>query len=114
MDEQIKTRIKWINLYLETKDAGYACLRCGISRKTLRKWHRRYLQEGEKGLIDQSKKPHFSPNKKINDEYIQWILELREQRNLGARRIQTELLRLHECTLSLATIHKVLTNVSYG
>ena len=30
-------------------------------------------------------------------------------RNLGARRLQTELMRLHEISLSLATIHNVLS-----
>lgn len=47
MDEQIKARLKWVKLYLETKDAGYVCRRCSISRPTLRKWYRRHLQEGE-------------------------------------------------------------------
>lgn len=37
------------------------------------------------------------------------ILDIRENRNLGARRIRTELIRLHNISLSLATIHKVLT-----
>lgn len=61
------------------------------------------------GLVDQSKRLHNSPAKKRNDEYTKLILDLRQDRNLGARRIQTELIRLHNCQLSLATIHKVLT-----
>lgn len=109
MDKQIKARTKWVNLYLETKDAGFVCRKCGISRPTLRKWHRRYLKDGLQGLVGQSKKPHSSPNKKLNSERIQLILNLRNERNLGARRIQTELIRLHNCPLSLASIHKALT-----
>lgn len=109
MDKQIKARTIWVNLYLETNDAGYVCRKCGISRPTLRKWYRRFLQEGAEGLVGKSKKPHSSPNQKINKQVIKLILDLRSQRNLGARRIQTELIRLHECSLSLATIHKVLT-----
>lgn len=31
MDEQIKARKKWINLYLENKNVGYVCRHCGIS-----------------------------------------------------------------------------------
>jgi hypothetical protein len=61
------------------------------------------------GLIGKSKKPHSSSNQKINKELIELVLALRKKRNLGVRRIQTELIRLHECSLSLATIHKVLT-----
>src|SRR3990167_5310775 len=109
MDRQIAARTKWVNLYLESKDAGYVCRKCGVSRPTLRKWVRRYKQKGLEGLIGKSKKPHSSPNQKINKQRTDWILDLRKQRNLGARRIQTELIRLHECSLSLATIHKVLT-----
>lgn len=109
MDKQIKARTIWVNLYIQTKDAGYVCRKCGISRPTLRKWYRRYITDGEKGLVDQSKKPNSSPNQKITSQRIELILDLRSARNLGARRIQTELIRLHKCSLSLATIHKVLT-----
>lgn len=109
MDRQIKARKKWVNLYLETRDAGYVCRKCGVSRPTLRKWCRRYLQEGMDGLIGKSKKPRNSPRQKIDEHRIKLIVDLRSQRNLGARRIQTELIRLHTCSLSLATIHKILT-----
>ncbi len=37
---------------------------------------------------------------------------MRVNRNLGARRIQTELIRLHQVHLSTATIHKVLSEAS--
>jgi len=110
MKNQIKARLTWVNLYLETKDAGYVCRKCGISRPTLRKWYKRYLEAGIDGLNDQSKKPHLSPGKKLNSELINLILDLRISRNLGARRIQTELIRLHNCSLSLASIHKALIN----
>lgn len=109
MDKQIKARLTWVNLYLETKDAGYVCRKCGISRPTLRKWQRRYSPQGLGGLNDQSKKPLSSPNQKLTLERTQLISDLRSERNLGARRIQTELIRLHTCSLSLASIHKALT-----
>lgn len=108
MDEQVKARKKWVDFYLVNKNAGYVCRRCGISRPTLRKWYKRYLQDGDAGLINQSRKPHFSPKQKITQEHINRILQMRQERNLGARRIQTELFRLHQYTFSLATIHKVL------
>jgi transposase InsO family protein len=109
MDKQIKARTRWVNLYLETKDAGFVCRKCGISRPTLRKWYCRFLKDGLPGLNDQSKRPHSSPNQKLNSECNKLILNLRNERNLGARRIQTELIRLHNCSLSLASIHKALT-----
>jgi transposase InsO family protein len=110
MEKQLKARENWVKLYLETKNAGYVCRHCGISRPTLRKWTRRYKENGIEGLADQSKKPKLSPNKKMNDEFQENILNLRSKRNLGARRIQSELIRLHNAHFSLATIHKVLVS----
>jgi transposase-like protein len=48
MNKQIKARKEWVKLYLKTNDTGYVCRRCGISRPTLRKWYKKYLEEGEK------------------------------------------------------------------
>jgi transposase InsO family protein len=109
MDEQIKARLKWVKLYAEKRDAGFICRYCGISRPTLRKWYKSYCSLGPEGLKDKSRKPHCSPNKKVDTQIEKWILDLRVQRNLGSRRIQTELSRLHNCKLSVATIHKVLS-----
>ena len=110
MDKVIKARLTWVKLYLDKQDAGYVCRHCGISRPTLRKWYRRFCEFGEAGLTNRSKKPHSSPNKKLNSQIEGWIIDLRAKRNLGARRIHSELFRLYQCKLSLATIHKVLTS----
>ena len=66
--------------------------------------------ENKMDLIEEKVKPHLSPSKKLNSELIELILDLRISRNIGARRIQTELMRLHNCSLSLANIHKALTS----
>lgn len=108
MDPEIKKRLGWIKLYKETEDAGFVCRRCGISRPTLRKWLKRYHENGLDGLKSQSRKPHNSPSRKIFEEQEKWILELRNGMNQGARRIQNELVRKHDCKLSLASIQKVL------
>jgi transposase InsO family protein len=108
MDNEIKKRWTWIKLNEETGDAGLVCRRCGISRPTLRKWWQRYQEQGEAGLRSQSRRPERSPNRKVFEQETEWILELRRTRHLGARRIQNELKRLHNCDLGLATIQKVL------
>jgi transposase len=108
MNDEIQQRLKWIKLYQETNNAGLVCLRCGISRPTLRKWWSRFQKHGEDGLKSLSKKPHSSPNQKLTKEMESKILTLRKSRNLGARRIQSELLRNEHIKLGLATIHKVL------
>ena len=108
MDSEIKARLKWVKLYEKYNNAGYVYRHCGISRPTLRKWLKRYQEHGIDGLQEQSKRPHTFPNQKLNDENKGWILAFRKERNLGAHRIKTELLRLHNCSLGLATIQKVL------
>lgn len=109
MDRLLRMRLQWVRLYQETGDAGHVCRRCGISRPTLRKWHRRYTTLGVDGLKDQNRKPYSSPNSKITQEIENLILDIRKKRKLGARRIQNELKRLHSVSLSLASIHKVLS-----
>jgi transposase InsO family protein len=108
MDKEIQQRLKWVQLYEKSRDAGFVCLRCGISRPTLRKWWRRYQKEGLSGLQSQSKRPLHSPNTKLTDSHKRLIVSLRSDRNLGVRRIQSELLRQYEISYALATIHKVL------
>ena len=109
MNIEIATRLKWINHYKSSGNLGITCHRCGISRPTLRKWLRRYEEFGIDGLASLSRKPHHSPNAKVSSEEEQAILRLRQKYNLGTRRIQNELKRQHGISLSLATIHKILT-----
>ena len=111
MDDEIRQRLRWIRLFEETGNQGLVCLRCGISRPTLRKWLKRYQQEGAEGLASHSRQPHRSPQKKVDEQVTQQIQQLRKRR-LGSRRIQSELQRLHNCELSRATIQKVLAQHS--
>ena len=74
MNKEIKQRLKWVELYLETQDAGFVTRRCGISRPTLRKWLKRYEQDGVDGLQDHSRRPHNSPNAKVGEQEASWIL----------------------------------------
>lgn len=108
MDTATRMRLGWVQLYEETSDAGYVCRRCGVSRPTLRKWFRRYKEDGLNGLKSQSKRPKHSPNQKIFEKQEEWILKIRGEMNIGARRIQNELIRQYDCHLSLASIQKVL------
>jgi transposase InsO family protein len=110
MNQDQRIRLNWIKLYEELGNAGLVCLRCGISRPTLRKWFKRYQTNGLEGLLSESKRPKSSPSQKVFELEKELILSMRKERNLGARRIQSELKRLKNISLSLATIHKVLTS----
>jgi transposase InsO family protein len=103
-----KKRLGWIQLYQQIGNAGIVCRRCGISRPTLRQWLQRYESGGIEALKDRSRRPQRSPTREVSSDQEALILSLRRQRRLGARRIQRELHHLHETSLSLAMIHKIL------
>jgi transposase InsO family protein len=108
MESEIRKRLRWIELFKKYGDAGIVCLKCGISRPTLRKWLCRYEEHGLEGLKGHSRKPNNSPARKVTAEHERIILSLRRERKLGHRRICTELKRLHGISLSIATIYKIL------
>ncbi len=108
MNQEIHTRLKWIKRYQSSRNLGITCKRCGISRPTLRKWIKRYEEDGPAGLTAKSRKPNNSPSRKIFPEQEQIVLKIRRENNLGSRRIQNELKRQYNLSLSLATIHKIL------
>lgn len=114
MESEVRMRLKWVELYERTGNAGLTCFRCGLSRPTLRKWWKRYQDEGIEGLKSRSRRPTSSPMRKAHDSEKEAILSLRSKRKLGARRLQNELRRLHNIRLSLATIHKVLSRSGVG
>jgi transposase-like protein len=105
--DEIKARLCWVNLYLKTKNASLVCRRCGISKPTFRPWVRGYHKDGISGLHSKSKRPAKTPEKKVTPQSEQWVLALR-QRRLGPRCIQSELIRLYDCSLSRRTIQKIL------
>ena len=98
MGEEVRRRLTWVRLYQQTRDVGLTCRRCGITPPTLRKWLRRSEEQGEAGLVSQSRRPQHSPKQKVFAQEEDWSIELRRERNLGARRIQQELRRLHGAT----------------
>lgn len=94
MDDEIRKRLRWVQLYEELGNAGVVCLRCGISRPSLRKWWQRYRELGIDGLKEESRRPKTSPARKVEPMHEQLIAALRK-RKLGHRRIQNELQHLH-------------------
>jgi len=107
MDAEVQKRLRWVELFRHIKNCSVVCLKCGISRPTLRKWVRRFEDEGTEGLAAKSRRPKSSPATKILDQPRAWIRELRN-RSLGSRRIQSELKRAYDFDVSRTTIDKVL------
>lgn len=107
-EHEVRARLRWVRLYEQTGHAGTTCLRCGISRPTLRKWRRRYQESGVEGLHSRSRRPHHFPTAKLTPEKENHILSLRRKRRLGPRRLRNELQRQEKFSLSSATVWKVL------
>ena len=73
----MEQRLEFVMLAMHTENFSELCTRFGISRKTGYKFLKRYLQEGEAGLHNRSRRPKRSP-KVTAPEIEQLILELRE------------------------------------
>ena len=104
----VEERMRWMEAYEATKNAGAVCARFRISRPTLRKWWGRYKLSGPKGLEDTSRRPASSPNKKVFEREEALILDLRKSQRLGVHRLKQELHRRNGIDLSAETILKVL------
>ena len=58
----------------------------GVSRQTVRKWVRRYLEEGKTGLRDRSSRPHRSPGQ-VSPAVERLVLDTRRWLRAGPARI---------------------------
>ncbi len=90
---KMSLRLEFVKFAL-AQDSNIAelCRRFDISRKTGYKWIKRYLQLGEAGLVDHSRKPKASPNK-TSDKLVNAILQVRKHHPAwGGRKIRKYLL----------------------
>jgi len=75
MNEKVQFISDYLNHYFSVTEL---CERYGISRKTGYKWIDRYNLFGPEALLDQSRRPHHSPNK-TSDIIQQELLNLRSK-----------------------------------
>ncbi len=69
----------------------------GVSRQTARKWVKRFLGEGEAGLLDRSSRPHRSPRKLAADRE-ELAVHLRRQHRISAQAL-SDLIGIPRSTL---------------
>jgi len=95
----------------ELSDLSHAelCRRHGISRPTGYKWLKRYRAQGLAGLEDRSHATRSCPHT-TSDSIVRRILEIRDKRGWGARKIHKKLLDdpSIEPTPSVDTTHRIL------
>jgi len=75
-----------VRTHEETASIRETARRWHTSRQVVRKWVRRYQQEGEQGLHDRSRRPHHSLNQ-TSPDVEQLVLEAREATKYGRERL---------------------------
>ncbi|MDD5453496.1 MAG: helix-turn-helix domain-containing protein [Candidatus Bipolaricaulis sp.] len=83
---KVSLRLKIVDTYKECGSLRDTAYRLSTSRNTVRKWVRRYLEEGEAGLRDRSRRPRSSP-RRTPSEVEEKALALHREQDWGRRRI---------------------------
>ena len=103
-------RLQLVQAYLSKEiSMTEACKRYGVSRKTGHKWLQRFLEHGETGLIDLSRRPETLPYR-YTPEQIEKALELKyKSRKSGPKKILEKLLRRYpdEDWPSASRLHQI-------
>ena len=77
-----------------------------VSVRTARKWVRRYLADGETGLLDRSSTPHHQPTR-TSEGRVQAIAALRRLRMTGAQIAEV-------LVMPLSTVSGILMRIGLG
>ena len=95
----------------ERVDAGrpicHVAAETGIARQTLGKWHARWLEDGEDGLLDRASRPASSPQQ-TPVEVEDLIEKLRRDRKVGPVQLAGILADEHQLRVPASTIYRVL------
>lgn len=105
--DPVKVRLKIIEYLEMCKSVAETARKFRVSRQIVRKWEKRYREEGIEGLKDKSKAPK---NKRtvLTEEIIELILNLKKEYNYGPRRIKKLLQKLYNIKISEHPIYNVL------
>ena len=90
------------------KSLQRCCHLFGVSRKTAYKWRQRFLQDGRRGLRDQSRRPQRMP-RRLGPKWIQRIKRWRKKRpQWGPKKLRAQFLRQTGQAPGLRTIARPL------
>lgn len=96
-----------IQTYFDTGSIRETARRWKTSRNVVRKWVRRFEDEGEEGLQDRSRKPHHSPSqtpKHIEEQ----VMQAYEKTQYGRERLAIYLEVVHDTKISPHTVRHIL------
>jgi transposase InsO family protein len=97
----VEGRRRLVRQIAEGRVLAHVAAEMQISRATATKWWRRYLAEGEAGLLDRSSRPHRCPTR-TPAKVEKAVLRLRRSKKLGPARIGPIV------ELAPSTVHRVL------
>lgn len=106
----MEERNKFVRRLLAGDSMASVCREFGISRKTGHKIYNRFLQRGEAGLEDLTRRPKRLANL-MNPAVADWILELKGKKpTWGAPKLRELLMKKHPGTKApaISTIHALL------
>jgi len=88
-EQKIRQRTAWFAEAERWGNVTLACKRCGISRKTYYKWHKRFAEaRGDRqALLDRSHRPH-RPRRPVKNTLRRRRLPLRQRTHLGPARLR--------------------------
>jgi transposase InsO family protein len=109
----VNWRLRMLRYADDVGNISQACRHFGISRQAFHKWKARFVEHGEAGLCDRSRRPHRSP-RATPREIESKILYLRQNYHFGPRRIGDYLKRFHQVAIATATVHRVLERNGLG
>ena len=92
-------RVKERQRFIEDWESGQwtmagLCRRYGIARPTGYKWARRFKEDGEDGLQEQSRRPMYCPHE-TSAAMVDLILKTKRKEGWGARKLRRVLLNRH-------------------
>lgn len=101
-------RLKMIEYLLHCGSVTETSRKFNVSRKTVRKWEKRYYENGLEGLKDKPRGARTKP-KSINSETKELIISLKlEYPNYGVRKIKSLLEKCYNIRLSIHPIYSTL------
>ncbi len=102
-----RIRLKIIEYLTTCKSVSETARKFRVSRQIVRKWEKRYREEGMEGLKDRPKIPK-KRRTILTDEITELILKLRHEYGYGPRRIKRALQELYNIKISEHPIYNVL------
>ncbi len=108
-----KIRLKIIEYLLQCGSVSETARRFNVSRKTIRKWEKRYSEEGIEGLKDKSRAPKTSP-RSISQEVQKIIINIKIRHpDYGIRKIKSILEEQYNINISIHPIYSTLKSAGF-